>query len=326
MWRVEFAADGLRQEHTRRVTKVYITRTGEKYHVDEHCSSFADAERQNGRPIQRWSQDLRGLSHSPCQVCWPTSRGYDAWRQFEMRVEQRGDSPYEAMFVDKVLRHIPGLRPADIAIQQRATGSSGRTYYLDFVISPEDGHRVAVEIDGRDKAPGSRSVQEVQSDVDRKRADLINNGWRMLNFSTERVSTKSDECVSELRAELRDAVPSREGGRVVDPAMPASGATATTQNKSGRSRGMRKPWVFAAAALAAAVVVVVILQGQGEVVEPRGDGNCPTSAPIKGNVSAGGEKIFHAPGWEYYERTAAEECFESEEAAIDAGYRASEVQ
>lgn len=44
---------------------------------------------------------------------------------------------------------------------------------------------------------------------------------------------------------------------------------------------------------------------------------------VKGNVSSGGEKIYHLPGGQSYEQTKAEELFCSEEAAVEAGYRKS---
>lgn len=55
---------------------------------------------------------------------------------------------------------------------------------------------------------------------------------------------------------------------------------------------------------------------------PIAGGDCPGEAPIKGNASSG---IYHVPGGDFYDRTNAEECFASESAAEDAGYRASEV-
>lgn len=43
--------------------------------------------------------------------------------------------------------------------------------------------------------------------------------------------------------------------------------------------------------------------------------------PVKGNVSAGGEKIYHLPGQSSYERTDPDETFATEEEARNAGYR-----
>jgi hypothetical protein len=53
----------------------------------------------------------------------------------------------------------------------------------------------------------------------------------------------------------------------------------------------------------------------------RGDGTnvCPDDHPIKGNAAS---MIFHAPGRASYDRTIAEFCFASVEAAERAGYRA----
>ena len=54
--------------------------------------------------------------------------------------------------------------------------------------------------------------------------------------------------------------------------------------------------------------------------------NCPSDYPVKANVSRYGDRIYHLPGWEYYQATYPEECFANAEDAEDAGYRASQVQ
>ena len=52
-------------------------------------------------------------------------------------------------------------------------------------------------------------------------------------------------------------------------------------------------------------------------------GQCPASAPIKGNVGSNG-KIYHLPqGDPNYGRTHAEQCFTTPEAAQAAGFRAA---
>ena len=50
--------------------------------------------------------------------------------------------------------------------------------------------------------------------------------------------------------------------------------------------------------------------------------NCPSWAPIKGNLSS---HIYHMPWQRYYSRTKPEMCFANEAAAIRAGYRKSKV-
>lgn len=53
-------------------------------------------------------------------------------------------------------------------------------------------------------------------------------------------------------------------------------------------------------------------------VAPAADGTCPSSHPIKANANSG---IFHVPGGRFYDRTNAERCYASTDAAIADGYR-----
>jgi endonuclease YncB( thermonuclease family) len=61
--------------------------------------------------------------------------------------------------------------------------------------------------------------------------------------------------------------------------------------------------------------------GTGGTVAPVG-GECPASAPIKGNANS---MIYHLPGQQYYDITEAEECFATTSAAEAAGYRAAKI-
>lgn len=55
---------------------------------------------------------------------------------------------------------------------------------------------------------------------------------------------------------------------------------------------------------------------------PRGR-LCPADCPIKGNIRSKGDKIAHAPGGQFYDRTAPEACFADLSAAAAAGFRPS---
>ncbi|MGW6175308.1 sunset domain-containing protein [Arthrobacter sp. NPDC055138] len=55
-------------------------------------------------------------------------------------------------------------------------------------------------------------------------------------------------------------------------------------------------------------------------VSGTGSWNCPAGYPIKGNANS---MIYHVPGGGFYNRTKPEECFASQGAAINAGYRPS---
>ena len=52
-------------------------------------------------------------------------------------------------------------------------------------------------------------------------------------------------------------------------------------------------------------------------IEPV-DGTCPIDHPVKLNENSG---IFHVPGGRFYERTRADRCYTSAEAAETDGYR-----
>jgi very-short-patch-repair endonuclease len=225
------------------------------------------------------------------------------------------------MFVASVLRRVPGLEPSRVSLQRKVHGASGDVYFIDFVIEPVGGHRVLVEIDGTDKSPGAIGVDAVQRIVERKRADLIEAGYRVLNFSNEKVATRAQECLTELRAELSEAVPARRRSTESVP----SESLQVDPDPTGK-RSSRRLWIGAGALASVAVVAAIAVWPSGEPgVEPRGT-SCPASSPIKGNLSQSGEKIFHEPGWRYFESTIPERCFGSAGEASDAGYRASEAK
>ena len=56
-------------------------------------------------------------------------------------------------------------------------------------------------------------------------------------------------------------------------------------------------------------------------VDPE-DGACPASHPVKAKLASG---IFHVPGGANYDRTHADRCYRSAEAAETDGLRASKV-
>jgi micrococcal nuclease len=56
---------------------------------------------------------------------------------------------------------------------------------------------------------------------------------------------------------------------------------------------------------------------------PKPSSASKAKGKIKGNISSSGEKIYHVPGGAYYEKTIAEEYFDTEAEAQAAGYRRS---
>jgi hypothetical protein len=50
---------------------------------------------------------------------------------------------------------------------------------------------------------------------------------------------------------------------------------------------------------------------------------CPATHPVKGNLSYSGERIYHLPNQEYYDKTKPEVCFTTAGEAEQAGFRPS---
>ncbi|MYL35002.1 hypothetical protein GLW08_18345 [Pontibacillus yanchengensis] len=65
---------------------------------------------------------------------------------------------------------------------------------------------------------------------------------------------------------------------------------------------------------------------QPPAVQPESESPLPIevpSIPIKGNRNSRGDRIYHVPGGQFYERVTAVETFETEEEAQQKGYRRS---
>ena len=87
--------------------------------------------------------------------------------------------------------------------------------------------------------------------------------------------------------------------------------------------GVPQPPVSPAVATPAPVVPAVFPANPSAGAVLPTAGQCPASAPIKGNDGSKG-KIYHLPqGDPNYGRTHAEQCFSTPEAAQTAGYRAA---
>lgn len=65
-----------------------------------------------------------------------------------------------------------------------------------------------------------------------------------------------------------------------------------------------------------------VVQSSGGV-QGTGGYDCPEDYPVKGNINSKGEKIYHVPGGQFYEKTKPEMCFKTPGDAEKAGFRAS---
>jgi hypothetical protein len=117
-------------------------------------------------------------------------------------------------------------------------------------------------------------------------------------------------------------------------------ASVDPSNQQPGSRKQRRAWLWAA--FAAALVVVVLFSRSGHRFRPHavsgpadrsavvvggtgalGRNTCPTSQPVKGNITERGDRIYHVAGGTFYPQTNPEACFATPQEAQAAGFRAS---
>ncbi len=324
--------------------QVWLTRAGSRYHAKCSCPALADGHAKaasEGRP--NYAAQLIPLNHvppgvSPCSRCWPTRSEWDQWKQLEHQTIRSGDSNFEYEFLHRVLKHVNGLEPYCVRVQHEVTGSAGRNYRVDFAILPPGGKRIAIEIDGFNKTTaGNVATSEHQDRDSTRRSELAIAGWHVLSFTNRQVQTQSGECRRQIEnALLADPTPHPNPAATVPTALagppkptyippPAASSSPANQNSTGRILG----WVVGLAAVAVAALWILnnTLGGTSsgsDSTSPNG-GDCPSGYSVKGNVNDTGEKIYHEPGWRYYDSTWPEECFTDAAAAQNAGYRESEI-
>jgi very-short-patch-repair endonuclease len=213
----------------------------------------------------------------------------------------RTDTEYEQFFVDHVLEPLDELISWQVKSQESVV-VGGRTYRVDFALHRPP-WRIAIEIDGENKGPNAPSHDEWT----RRQTSLVSAGWEVLRFTNRQVMHEQEYCRRQLAVAM---------ARLHEEDKPPPVAT-TTAVPSTRGRGP-------AIAVAGAAVVAVAVAG-ALVLNSRSAGDdrypCPPSEPVKGNVSASGERIYHQRGDDFYNRTDAEECFPDADAAEVAGFR-----
>ncbi len=323
----------------------YITAGGKRWHSDGDCQALIKGQDDaagrglSTHPVRRVPRSLVD-GRTPCGWCVMDDQQDDIPT---VRLEHlRSDTRWEQVFRDCVLAALPELAPWTIASQQDVT-VAGRTYRPDFTLT-KGALRVLVEIDGADKGPNGPSHDYWT----RRQTALVSDGWEVLRFTNDQVMHDQENCrrvltstVARLQERARlaavPAVPARPLPGVLPPAQQAAPQPASHPFPSRR----RLPWMLLGAA---SVVGVGLLLSSGAHVipapegvqagartsgsaTPQDDGRnvgflvCPTSHPIRGNVTQQGQRIYHQPNDRFYSRTRPEVCFATNTAASAAGYR-----
>jgi hypothetical protein len=308
-------------------TRVYITgRSADQassravnYHSHVHCAGLKGAGSIRPRDLNTLKAAQR------CTLCWPELRGWDLVAH---DTERDGDSEYEARFVREVLSRVRGLEPHDVTPQREVRLSDGRSLRIDFFVDRRDLRPLAIELDGYNKTGRVEDAPAVARADKAKRRQLEQQlGYEVVEFA---VQDLSDPHVAIRDIETRIASKPIVAASAPEPDERArreqNGALGDTPPGQ---RSKRVPVLVALTTLGVVVVAAFAFRAMNDDASsrtPASDGSCPGEANIKGNVSMSGERIFHEPGWRYYDATNAEECFTSAKDAEEAGYRASQAQ
>jgi len=316
------------------MTQVWMTLRGCKYHRTADCPGIIDGHQQAAaRGLANYPARPLDLRHAvstaeQCLRCWRDAVHRDRWLSQALNTELNSDSTYELDFYNSVLRHVTGLDPDQVRVQHAATGASGNRYYLDFAILRPGLTSIAIEIDGFSKCKEANEAAEVrQGSMSARQNDLTAQGWTFLRFTNRQVTTAPGSCRNDIETTLR-GTSRREpilGGDT-------TGAPLAHGTQSGTSRYAWVKWVVAAAVATPLILTALAFalghggeQAASQSVSPPGSG-CPTSHPVKGNMTETGEQIYHLPGWRYYTVTVPEKCFRTARNAQGDGFRPSKVQ
>lgn len=278
---------------------------------------------------------------------------WEDWLSRHRAVLKTAPGEHEWRFATEVLTKVRGLDPAHVYPQHPFTDGDGGRRRMDFAVLPLRGVQVALEIDGWDKTGErhgmSRSAFE---DFVFRATELSSQGWLVLRFTNQRFIADPIGCAKTIELALRREVAKVTGADGLDPvdqqhldhlldlmagdadrpsgksdeAVLAGFASTDVQSRGG---GRAWKWWVASlvfAGLTASVVVLAALRSHGHPTpgkQPISRYACPDDAPIKGNISQKGDKIYHLPTGMFYERTTPERCFANESQARAAGYRPS---
>ncbi len=308
---------------------VYITAGGGRWHQRADCEALSqgqqDAERRGlpNHPVQQVVRQRVG-SRSACGWCVKSDVPESAERSPTRYSALRTDTEYEQVFVDHVLEPLGELISWQVTSQESVL-VGGRTYRVDFALHRSP-WRIAIEIDGENKGPNAPSHDEWTL----RQTSLVSAGWEVLRFTNRQVMHEQEYCrrqIAVVVARLQERGHHKEERPAPMPvSLPQRRAPSASEQHSQLPANRRVIAALAlAVALAAAGATTVAMSGQGGDDAPAtGDRYpCPASRPVKGNVSADGERIYHQRGDAFYDRTAAEQCFSDAASAEAAGFRAT---
>lgn len=121
------------------------------------------------------------------------------WDEFIEANRQTLEANYghELVFVEKILRKVPGLDPAVVTCQKHFSDGTGGNRFIDFAIQLPKSAKIAIEIDGFDKwGDGLGPTPERHDDLTRRQTALASQGWIVLRFTNRNIRYRQEESLA----------------------------------------------------------------------------------------------------------------------------------
>ncbi|MDP3712174.1 MAG: DUF559 domain-containing protein [Mycobacteriales bacterium] len=131
---------------------------------------------------------------------------WDTWLARNRTTLVGAKTPYEWTFANLILSRVTGLSPDAVQVQGAFTDLDGMPRRMDFAVV--DGSvRVAIEVDGFNKVPGTTTGMTSQqfSDFLRRQTALSAQGWMVLRFANSDFTKDPARCIRQIELALQQA-------------------------------------------------------------------------------------------------------------------------
>jgi hypothetical protein len=132
--------------------------------------------------------------------------GWPEWLAVNREIMLAAKTQYEWTFANRILARVADLTPEVVTVQQAFTDSEGNPRRMDFSVV-EKGVRVAIEVDGFNKVPGTTTgmTSEQFTDFLRRQNSLTAQGWIVLRFANTDFTKNPGPCIRQIELALRQA-------------------------------------------------------------------------------------------------------------------------
>lgn len=132
------------------------------------------------------------------------SREWDRWIEQNRSVLRQDGTKWELEFVDKVLRHVPGLHPDTVSAQTEFRDLDRRRRRIDFTIAEGANVRIALEVDGYDKTGSGEGMSSDDfKDWNVRELSIKAAGWHLLRFANGLIYPRRKLFIEQITLHLK---------------------------------------------------------------------------------------------------------------------------